>query len=282
MRWGSGGIYLNLKGREEQGIVAADEAEALKAALADGLTGLDRPRARAATWPSAASLPREAVYRGPYLAEAPDLLVDFAPGYRVSWSSSMGGVAEGQFEDNVKKWSGDHIIDPDQVPGVLFMNRPFRREAGAAAGPGPDDSGRPGRPQGPGDGRRVALVMKILVLGLDCAAPELLFGYDDLPNIRRLMEVGCLRPARERHPADHRARLDVPGDQPGPRLAGRLRLPQPGRPLLRRPGDRHRRDRSPSRPSGTSSPARGSGRSSSASRRAIPRGGSTGSPWAAS
>ncbi len=32
--------------------------------------------------------------------------------------------------------------------------------------------------------------MKILVLGLDCAAPELLFGYDDLPNIRRLMEVG--------------------------------------------------------------------------------------------
>ena len=33
--------------------------------------------------------------------------------------------------------------------------------------------------------------MKILVLGLDCAAPELLLGYEDLPNIRRLMEVGC-------------------------------------------------------------------------------------------
>ncbi len=33
--------------------------------------------------------------------------------------------------------------------------------------------------------------MKILVLGLDCAAPELLFGYDDLPNIRRLMEIGA-------------------------------------------------------------------------------------------
>jgi predicted AlkP superfamily phosphohydrolase/phosphomutase len=32
--------------------------------------------------------------------------------------------------------------------------------------------------------------MKILVLGLDCAAPELLFGYEDLPNIRRLMDVG--------------------------------------------------------------------------------------------
>jgi predicted AlkP superfamily phosphohydrolase/phosphomutase len=33
--------------------------------------------------------------------------------------------------------------------------------------------------------------MKILVLGLDCAAPELLFGYEDLPNIRRLMELGA-------------------------------------------------------------------------------------------
>jgi predicted AlkP superfamily phosphohydrolase/phosphomutase len=33
--------------------------------------------------------------------------------------------------------------------------------------------------------------MKILVLGLDCAAPELLFGYEDLPNIRRLMESGA-------------------------------------------------------------------------------------------
>jgi bisphosphoglycerate-independent phosphoglycerate mutase (AlkP superfamily) len=41
----------------------------------------------------------------------------------------MGGVAEGQLEDNVKKWSGDHIIDPDRVPGVLFMNRPFREGA---------------------------------------------------------------------------------------------------------------------------------------------------------
>jgi predicted AlkP superfamily phosphohydrolase/phosphomutase len=33
--------------------------------------------------------------------------------------------------------------------------------------------------------------MKLLVLGLDCAAPELLFGIEDLPNIRRLMDAGC-------------------------------------------------------------------------------------------
>ena len=124
---GLGGIYLNLKGREEQGIVAADEAEATKAALIEGLTGLtDREHGDSLAIRRAET--REAVYHGPYLEEAPDILVDFAPGYRISWSSSMGGIAEGQFEDNVKKWSGDHIIDPEHVPGVLFMNRPFHGE----------------------------------------------------------------------------------------------------------------------------------------------------------
>ena len=36
---------------------------------------------------------------------------------------------EGLFEDNRKKWSGDHVIDPQLVPGVLFMNRPFQTAA---------------------------------------------------------------------------------------------------------------------------------------------------------
>ena len=93
--------------------------------------------------------PREAVYHGPYLAEAPDLLVDFAAGYRVSWSSSMGGIAEGHFEDNVKKWSGDHIIDPDQVPGVLFMNRPFRGDGARLLDLAPTILAALGVPKGP-------------------------------------------------------------------------------------------------------------------------------------
>jgi predicted AlkP superfamily phosphohydrolase/phosphomutase len=33
--------------------------------------------------------------------------------------------------------------------------------------------------------------MKILVIGLDCAAPELLFGDERLENFRRLMDAGC-------------------------------------------------------------------------------------------
>jgi predicted AlkP superfamily phosphohydrolase/phosphomutase len=125
---GLSGIYLNIKGREEQGIVLPDEADCLKDALVGGLTGLPDPGRQGACAIRRAHK-REAVYHGPYFEEAPDVLVDFAPGYRISWSSSMGGIAKGLIEDNVKKWSGDHIIDPDQVPGVLFMNRPFRGEA---------------------------------------------------------------------------------------------------------------------------------------------------------
>jgi predicted AlkP superfamily phosphohydrolase/phosphomutase len=122
---GLSGIYLNLKDREAQGIVLSDEAGSVKASIAQGLTGLQDPE-RAGSVAIHRVQPREAVYHGAYLLEAPDLAVDFAPGYRVSWSSSMGGIAESQFEDNIKKWSGDHIIDPECVPGALFMNRPFR------------------------------------------------------------------------------------------------------------------------------------------------------------
>ncbi len=125
---GLSGIYLNLRGREGHGIVPAGEANALRAELARGLGGLTDPD-HPGNLAVRRVVPREEAYRGPYLAEAPDLLVNFAEGYRVSWSSSMGGVAGSAFEDNVKKWSGDHIIDPEKVPGVLFMNRPFREGA---------------------------------------------------------------------------------------------------------------------------------------------------------
>jgi predicted AlkP superfamily phosphohydrolase/phosphomutase len=121
---GLSGIYLNLKGREKRGIVDLAEAPALKVAIAGALGGLgDSVRDCAAI---RSVLAREQVYSGPYAEEAPDLLVNFANGYRASWGTALGAVPAGHFEDNVKKWSGDHLMDPALVPGVLFMNRPFR------------------------------------------------------------------------------------------------------------------------------------------------------------
>jgi predicted AlkP superfamily phosphohydrolase/phosphomutase len=121
---GLGGIYLNLRGREAEGIVEADDAERLKVEIARGLDGLLDPVDGSLAIRGVKT--REEVYSGPYVGEAPDLLVNFSKGYRASSSTSMGGVGEASFEDNRKKWSGDHIVDPALVPGVLFLNRPFQ------------------------------------------------------------------------------------------------------------------------------------------------------------
>ena len=121
---GLGGIYLNVKGREGQGIVPPEQAETLGSDIAKELTGLEDPQLGAAA--VSGVVPKERIYQGPYVDEAPDLIVNFARGYRASWSTALGGVPEGHFEDNTTRWAGDHIVDPVLVPGVLAMNRPFR------------------------------------------------------------------------------------------------------------------------------------------------------------
>ena len=64
-----------------------------------------------------------ALYAGPYLENAPDLIIGYNAGYRTSWDCATGVVAGPVFEDNLKPWSGDHCIDPRLVPGVFFCNR---------------------------------------------------------------------------------------------------------------------------------------------------------------
>ncbi|MDB5351308.1 MAG: hypothetical protein JWN86_2555 [Planctomycetota bacterium] len=143
---GLGGIYLNLAGREGRGIVPPSEAETLKSTIASALTSLDDSgRGRAVR----SVHPREAIYRGPHTTDAPDLLVNFAEGYRASWATSMGGVPEGLVEDNTKAWGGDHIIDPALVPGVLLMNRAFRGDGARLVDLAPTILGALGVPPGP-------------------------------------------------------------------------------------------------------------------------------------
>lgn len=123
---GLGTVFLNMKGREEKGIVASEQAGEVKSAIVKSLTGLCDPQKGEVAVRSVVT--REQVYSGPFLEEAPDLIVNFAPGYRVSWGTPLGGVPAGLFEDNPKRWAGDHVIDPELVPGVLFMNQPLHSE----------------------------------------------------------------------------------------------------------------------------------------------------------
>jgi len=124
---GLAGLYLNLKGREAGGTVAPGaEAEALKRELVERLANLfDNERGEVGIRTVYAT---SDLYKGPYAAEAPDLIVGYNEGYRTSWDAAVGQVSARAFEDNRKAWSGDHCVDPKLVPGVLFSNRKLEAE----------------------------------------------------------------------------------------------------------------------------------------------------------
>jgi predicted AlkP superfamily phosphohydrolase/phosphomutase len=121
---GFGGIYLNLEGREAQGIVKPGEtAEQLRREISEGLRALvDEVEG---VQPVREVYDCREVYSGPYVADAPDLIVGFRPGHRVGWSSVTGGLSDEVIEDNTRHWSGDHNFNPPDVPGMLFSNRPI-------------------------------------------------------------------------------------------------------------------------------------------------------------
>jgi predicted AlkP superfamily phosphohydrolase/phosphomutase len=121
------GIYLNVEGREAEGSVQPGaEARALRAELVERLSGLRDPADGGLAIREA--FETAALYEGPYLKNAPDLLIGYAEGYRISWDGATGVVAGPVFEDNVKAWSGDHCVDPRIVPGIFFSNKPIDRD----------------------------------------------------------------------------------------------------------------------------------------------------------
>ena len=121
---GLGQIYLNLRGREQHGIVApGPQAGRL----------LERIRAKLLAYrdPQTRQPVLQAVYfgsridHGAYVNEAPDLQLDFEPGYRTSWQTSLGAIPTGIVVPNQRKWSGDHCSsDPSNTQGIFFSSRP--------------------------------------------------------------------------------------------------------------------------------------------------------------
>ncbi|HEV2728850.1 MAG TPA: alkaline phosphatase family protein, partial [Terriglobales bacterium] len=133
---GLGGIYLNWKGREREGILEEGaEAERVRNAMQTGLPQVSDAASQRIAIRSVSR--KEDLYRGPYATSAPDLLVNFHPGFRVSWQSAVGGFSNSLIEDNTRRWSGDHIVDPDAVPGILFSNRKLGSASSKSGNHGP-------------------------------------------------------------------------------------------------------------------------------------------------
>jgi len=122
---GLGGIYINQKGREAQGIVEPGlQTKILKKELINKLNHLkdDEQDAIAITH----IYDKDDLPPGPYKGNCPDLIVGYNEGYRVSWDSVTGKVNSVVFVDNPKAWSGDHCIDPELVPGIFFCNQKIK------------------------------------------------------------------------------------------------------------------------------------------------------------
>ncbi|MBM3309152.1 MAG: hypothetical protein FJY77_02770 [Candidatus Altiarchaeales archaeon] len=71
---------------------------------------------------------KEDVYSGIYIEEAPNIILGFKPGYRMSWQNAVGGFTPEVVFENTKKWRNDHLVDPSYVPGVLYTNFKTNKE----------------------------------------------------------------------------------------------------------------------------------------------------------
>ncbi len=118
---GINGLYLNLKGRERDGIVdPGKERDELLAELTERLEAVrdtDGQRVIKKVYRS------DQVYTGQETALAPDLILGFKRGYRASWATCLGDMDDQVLSNNGSAWSADHCADATEVPGILFCNR---------------------------------------------------------------------------------------------------------------------------------------------------------------
>ena len=125
--FGLTGIFLNLKSRFSQGTVEdGEDADQIRNEIEVLLGGLIDPLTE--TMAIKHMYQAAKVYQGPYKDHAPDLIVGYERGYRVSWEAANGQTSREVFHSNTRAWSGDHCVDPSVVPGVLFCNRPLLTE----------------------------------------------------------------------------------------------------------------------------------------------------------
>jgi predicted AlkP superfamily phosphohydrolase/phosphomutase len=119
---GINGLYINQIGREGEGVVAPgaekehviDEIRQKLLAITDPETG---EHVIAEVYKTSEH------YSGEAVGEAPDMIIGYNRGYRGSWETALGKVTRTLVTDNAKRWSGDHCMAREVVPGVLFTSK---------------------------------------------------------------------------------------------------------------------------------------------------------------
>jgi predicted AlkP superfamily phosphohydrolase/phosphomutase len=128
--FGLNSLYINQAGREAEGIVKpGSEKEALVREIAQKLENFRDPKT--GERPVLRAFVAKDVYQGPYVEEAPDIIVGYNHGYRTSWAAPLGRIPKEIVEDNTEKWSGDHCMAPEVIPGILLTNRKINAKSPA-------------------------------------------------------------------------------------------------------------------------------------------------------
>ena len=145
---GLGKIFINLEGREPKGAVAPADYDKVRDEIIDALMAYEDPNTGNKVMKRVYK--RDEIFSGDFWEEGDteftfykpdgerftekrytegfaDLYLGFYPRYRVSWQTSLGGLEEAVIVPNEQKWSGDHVsVDPSEVQGVFFCNRPVK------------------------------------------------------------------------------------------------------------------------------------------------------------
>lgn len=117
---GFASIYINLEGREKQGIIKEDEKDQLVNEIIEKLSQLKDPQTGNKVITKLYK--KDEIYSGFYLKESPEIIIGFSPGYRMSEESALGGFTKEIINENNKEWQADHLIDRSHVPAILFTN----------------------------------------------------------------------------------------------------------------------------------------------------------------
>lgn len=114
------GIYINLSGREGNGIVEPGDKRRVMEDIKKMLLSFKDPKT--GEHPIGKVFISEDIYQGEFLDQGPDLIVGCNRSYGLDYSCALGGIGRESVSDNLNRWTGDHIIDPHQVPALLLTN----------------------------------------------------------------------------------------------------------------------------------------------------------------
>ncbi len=142
---GLGTIYLNVKGREKNGIVEPADIDKVCEEIIEAMRGYRNPNPESTNDPQvvADAWKRDHYLGGPFAKDMTDdrgnpkdgpgdIQVGFNYGYRVAWGSALGNreTKQGPVFPNKSRWSGDHTtVHPYLVRGVFFSNKKLTEEA---------------------------------------------------------------------------------------------------------------------------------------------------------